>query len=61
MGSMYGSSNPPVDFLRLAGLYAAGKLKLDQMITGTYPLDRINRAFDDLRAGIGARSVITFN
>lgn len=61
MGSMYGSSNPQVDFLRLTSLYAAGKLKLDEMITSTYPLDRINRAFDDLRAGIGARSIITFN
>ena len=58
---MYGSSNPRVDFLSLADLYSAGKLKLDPMVTRTFPLDRINRAFDDLREGIGARSVITFS
>ena len=60
-GSMYGSSNPRVDFLSLVELYSAGKLKLDSMVTRTFPLDRINRAFDDLREGIGARSVITFS
>lgn len=59
-GSLYGSSNPRVDFLNLVDLYSAGKLKLDPMITGRFPLDRINTAFDDLRKGVGARSIITF-
>ena len=60
-GSLYGSSNPRVDFLNLVGLYSAGKLKLDQMVTGRFPLDRINSAFEDLRQGIGARSLIVFD
>ena len=60
-GSLYGSSNPRVDFLNLVDLYSAGKLKLDQMVTGRFPLDRINSAFEDLRQGIGARSLIVFD
>jgi NDMA-dependent alcohol dehydrogenase len=60
-GSLYGSSNPKVDFVNLVALYSAGKLKLDQMITGRFPLERINGAFEDLRKGIGVRSVIVFD
>jgi len=60
-GSLYGSSNPRVDFLNLVGLYSAGKLKLDQMVTGRFPLGRINSAFEDLRQGIGVRSLIVFD
>ena len=60
-GSLYGSSNPKVDFANLVALYSAGKLKLDQMITGRFPLERINGALEDLRNGIGARSVIVFD
>ncbi len=60
-GSLYGSSNPRVEFLRLADLYSAGKLKLDPMVTRTRPLEQINAAIADLRAGVGARTVITFD
>ena len=60
-GSLYGSSNPQVEFARLAQLYAAGKLQLDPMVTQTYELGQINQAFDDLREGIGARGVIIFD
>jgi Zn-dependent alcohol dehydrogenase len=31
------------------------------MITGRFPLERINGALEDLRNGIGARSVIVFD
>ena len=60
-GSLYGSSNPRVDFLNLVDLYSAGKLQLDPMITGRFPLERINSAFEDLRNGIGVRSIIVFD
>jgi S-(hydroxymethyl)glutathione dehydrogenase/alcohol dehydrogenase len=60
-GSLYGSSNPRVDFPNLVALYSAGKLKLDPMITGRFPLERINVAFEDLRKGVGARSVVVFD
>ncbi len=44
----------------LVDLYMAGKLKLDELITRTYPLEGINEAFDALRAGEVARGVIVF-
>jgi len=40
--------------------YLAGKIKIDQMVTHTMPLDDINRAFDLMHEGTGIRSVITF-
>ena len=40
--------------------YMAGRIKLDELITATMPLDDINSAFDQMRKGTSARSVITF-
>jgi Zn-dependent alcohol dehydrogenase len=59
IGSMYGTCRPRVDVPRLIGLYQAGKLKLDELVTQTYPLERVNEAFDALAAGQVARSVLT--
>jgi S-(hydroxymethyl)glutathione dehydrogenase/alcohol dehydrogenase len=35
-----------------------GKIEIDPMITHTLPLERINEAFDLMRAGESIRSVI---
>jgi S-(hydroxymethyl)glutathione dehydrogenase/alcohol dehydrogenase len=59
IGSMYGTARPHVDIPRLIGLYRAGKLKLDELVTRTYPLDGINDAFEALAQGQVARSVLT--
>jgi Zn-dependent alcohol dehydrogenase len=48
------------DMARLIDLYMAGKLKLDELVSRRYPLEGINDAFDAMRAGEVARSVITF-
>ena len=37
----------------------AGKIKLDELITATMPLDDINRAFDLMDKGEAIRSVVT--
>jgi S-(hydroxymethyl)glutathione dehydrogenase/alcohol dehydrogenase len=60
-GCMYGGANPPVDFPRLLGLYQAGKLDLDNMITKTYTIDEAAQAFADLESGKNARGVIVFD
>jgi S-(hydroxymethyl)glutathione dehydrogenase/alcohol dehydrogenase len=60
MGSYYGSAQPHLDFPRLIGLYQAGKLKLDELITHTYAIDEAPQAFADLLAGKNARGVIVF-
>jgi S-(hydroxymethyl)glutathione dehydrogenase/alcohol dehydrogenase len=58
-GCFYGSTRPATDFKRLVDFYKRGALKLDGMITRTYPLDEINEAFNALARGDNARGVIT--
>ncbi len=57
-GSMYGSARPIVDFPRLLSLYRTHRLKLDELVTATYSIDEVNRAFDDMQKGVNARGVI---
>ncbi|MCV7383957.1 NDMA-dependent alcohol dehydrogenase [Mycolicibacter longobardus] len=59
-GTVFGSCNPRTDIPLLAGLYEAGRLQLDEMITRRYRLDDINEAYDDLAAGRLIRGVIDF-
>ncbi|MFQ5795091.1 MAG: zinc-binding dehydrogenase [Candidatus Bipolaricaulia bacterium] len=61
MGSLYGSSRPRIDVPKLLDLYMAGKLKLDPLLSRTYPLEQANEAFDALERGETARSVLTFS
>lgn len=58
LGSYYGSINPTRDFPKLIDMYAAGDLRLDELITARYPLDDINQAFADLESGKLARGLI---
>jgi len=60
MGSLYGSARPRIDILKLMDLYRAKKLKLDELLTRTYPLEQINEAYEALERGEVARSVVTF-
>ena len=59
-GSMYGSARPSIDFPRLLALYKEHRLKLDELVTATYGIDDINRAFEDMNKGVNARGVIVF-
>ena len=59
-GCTYGSIRPRVDIPRFIDLYMAGRLKLDELVTRSYPLEEINEAFAAMKAGEVARSVITF-
>jgi S-(hydroxymethyl)glutathione dehydrogenase / alcohol dehydrogenase len=54
-----GQSNPPVDIPRYLRLYKAGKLKLDELITHRFPLEKINTALDVVRGGEAGRVVLT--
>ncbi len=60
IGSLYGSARPRIDLPKLIDLYRAGKLKLDELLTRTYPLEQINEAYDALERGEVARSVVKF-
>lgn len=59
-GSQMGSTNLKVDVPRLVGLYKAGRLKLDELVTGRYPLDKINEAMECTLKGEGLRNVVVF-
>jgi len=58
VGSVYGSANPATEIPRLVSLYREGRLKLGELVSRTYPLDRINEALGALAASDGARGVI---
>jgi S-(hydroxymethyl)glutathione dehydrogenase/alcohol dehydrogenase len=58
-GTLFGSANPQYDIPRLLGLYEAGQLKLDELITRRYTLEEVNEGYQDLRDGKNIRGVIT--
>jgi len=58
--SSYGGARPARDFPLLARAYLDGKLDLDPYVTRRMKLEEVNSGFEDLRAGRGIRSVITF-
>ncbi len=60
-GSIYGSTRPRIDLLRLIELHRAGRLMLDELLTRTYPLSEINEAYDALENGEVARSLLICN
>ncbi len=61
LGSMMGENQFRVDMPNYVELYLNGTLKLDEMISARLPLDQVNEAFDSMRKGTAARSVIVFD
>ena len=60
-GSLMGSNRFPVDMPRLVDFYMSGKLKLDEMISRRIRLEEVNEAFEEMKRGEIARSVIVFD
>jgi Zn-dependent alcohol dehydrogenase len=60
VGSKMGSAQTPADIPQLVGLYRGGRLKLDELITGTYPLEEINEAIASVKRGEALRNVVVF-
>lgn len=60
VGSLMGSTRLSIDIPRLIDLYLAGRLKLDELITSRYPLERINEAIESMERGEAIRNVIMF-
>ena len=59
-GSLYGMGSPRDAMPNLLNLYAAGRLKLDELITRRYALDDVNQAYADMRSGVNIRGVVDF-
>ena len=59
-GCWYGSSNVQQDVPKLLDLYEKGELKLDELISREISLDEVNDAFEAMKTGEVARSVIVY-
>ena len=60
-GSSMGSNRFPVDMPRLVDFYLTGKLNLDDMVSRRVKLEDVNAAFEEMKRGEVARSVIVFD
>jgi S-(hydroxymethyl)glutathione dehydrogenase/alcohol dehydrogenase len=59
-GSYMGTTQLQTEIPKLVDLYKAKKLKLDELITERYPLEKINEAIDAVMKGKALRNVIMF-
>lgn len=57
---LYGKCRPQIDFPKLINQYDKGTLLLEEMITRTYGLHDLEKAFDDMLEGRNAKGVIVF-
>ena len=58
--SIMGTTRLSVHVPMLMDLYKAGHLKLDELITSRYPLEKINEAIEAVERGEAIRNVIMF-
>ncbi|WP_417470833.1 S-(hydroxymethyl)glutathione dehydrogenase/class III alcohol dehydrogenase [Maricaulis sp.] len=59
-GSAFGGARGRTDVPRIVDWYMDGKVNIDDLITHTMPLDKINDAFDLMHAGKSIRSVVVY-
>jgi NDMA-dependent alcohol dehydrogenase len=59
-GCLFGMMSPSKDVPRLLSLYQTGHLKLDELVSRTYPLEQINEGYVDMHAGEVIRGVIDY-
>jgi S-(hydroxymethyl)glutathione dehydrogenase/alcohol dehydrogenase len=59
-GNLMGMGWFPDEFAKLVGLYQKGELLLDELVSREIGLGEVDVAFEAMRQGEGARSVITF-
>lgn len=60
-GSVFGGYKSRSQLPGLVDDYMDGKLKLDEMVTQTYPLEQINESFHDMHTGKNIRGVVVFD
>jgi S-(hydroxymethyl)glutathione dehydrogenase/alcohol dehydrogenase len=59
-GTAFGGARGRRDVPRIVDWYMEGRINIDDLITHTMALDRINEAFDLMHAGKSIRSVVIF-
>jgi S-(hydroxymethyl)glutathione dehydrogenase/alcohol dehydrogenase len=61
MGCRYGSARPAYDIPLMVELYKAGRLKLDELVSATYPIEGFETALHELHEGRLARGVLVMD
>jgi Zn-dependent alcohol dehydrogenase len=59
-GSAMGAVRSRIDIPRILELYKNGRLKLDELVSGHYPFDKINDAIASMEKGGVIRNIIMF-
>ena len=59
-GSAFGGARGRTDVPKIVDWYMEGKINIDDLITHTMPLDKINDAFDLMHEGKSIRSVVVY-
>ncbi|WP_437727752.1 S-(hydroxymethyl)glutathione dehydrogenase/class III alcohol dehydrogenase [Sorangium sp. So ce861] len=60
-GTAFGGARGRTDVPKIVDWYMEGKIKIDELITHTMPLDDINRSLDLMHSGESIRSVVLFS
>ena len=60
-GTAFGGAKGRTDVPKIVDWYMDGKINIDDLITHTMPLEKINTAFDLMHAGESIRSVVLFD
>lgn len=59
-GSAFGGARGRTDVPKIVDWYMEGRINIDDLITHTMPLDKINEGFDLMHAGKSIRSVVVY-
>jgi len=59
-GSAFGGARGRTDVPKIVDWYMEGKINIDDLITHTLPLERINEGFDLMKSGESIRSVVVY-
>ncbi len=59
-GTAFGGASGRTHVPRIVDWYMQGKINIDDLITHTLPLERINEGFDLMHAGKSIRTVVTY-
>jgi S-(hydroxymethyl)glutathione dehydrogenase / alcohol dehydrogenase len=59
-GSAFGGARGRTDVPKIVDMYMDGKINIDDLITHTMPLEKINEGFDLMKSGESIRSVVLY-
>ena len=61
MGCRYGAARPHYDIPLVVNFYLDGRFMLDEMVSKTYDLAKIDEALHDIEEGVLNRGVLTLD